>query len=146
MKPKAEDLSESGKGTAEGSQTPGDRVRCGSDHPETLSKFEDRSGGAPEREEPVDLTAQSLGLKGISPRSPAEKATEPSSVTTSSSPESLRETSEVIVPLSVKRKALMSGNLSLESDIAPKTPGGGKRRKGSTDIYVRRGGPRLGKQ
>ena len=98
-----------------------------------MPRPEDRSGGAPERVEPVDLTSQSLGLKGISSRSPAEKATEPSSVTTSSSPRFLRKTSEVVVPLSVKRKALTSGNLSPESDIAPKTPGEGKRQKGSTD-------------
>ena len=28
----------------------------------------------------------------------------------------------------------MSGNLSLELDVAPKTPGGGKKRKGSTNV------------
>ena len=134
VKPKTKELSEFGKRTPGGSQTLGNRVWCGPDHTETVPRPEDRSGGAPEREEPVDLTAQSLGLKGISPRSPAEKATEPSSVTTSSSLESLRETFEVIIPLSVKRKALMLGNPSPESDIAPKTPGGGKRRKGSTDV------------
>ena len=106
VEPKTEKLSEFGKRTPGGSQTLGNRVWCGPDHTGTVPRPEDRSGGAPEREEPVDLTAQSLGLKGISPRSPAEKATEPSSVTTSSSPESLRETSEVIVLLSVKRKAL----------------------------------------
>ena len=33
----------------------------------------------------------------------------------------------------MKRKALTSGNLSSESEIVPKTPGGGKRQKGSTD-------------
>ena len=108
-------------------------MRCGSDHTEMLSKPEDRSGGAPERSETVGLMSQSLEPKGAVPRSQAEKATEQPSVTTSRSPVPPGETPEATAPLSVKRKALTSGNLSPESDIVPKTPGGGKRQKGSTD-------------
>ena len=84
--------------------------------------------------EPVDLTSQSLGLKEISLGSLAKKTTEPSSVTNSSSPGFPKRTSEESVPLSVKRKALTSGNLSPELDVAPKTPGGGKKRKRSTEV------------
>ena len=130
---KTEDLSESGKRMPGGSQTPGNRVQFGPDHTETLSKLEDRSGGAPERSETVGLTSQSLEPKGAVPRSQAEEATEQPSVTISRSPLSLGEALEATAPLSVKRKALTSGNLSSESEIVPKTPGGGKRQKGSAD-------------
>ena len=79
-----------------------------------------------------------LGAERNSPRSQAEKATEQPSVITSRSPLSPGEAPETIAPLSVKRKALTSGNLSPESEIVPKTPGGGKRQKGSTDEGTQR--------
>ena len=145
IEPNAKELSDFEKRIPGGSQIVENREWGGPDHTKMVPRPEGRSGGAPETVEPVDLMSQSRGLKEISLGSLADKATDPSSVTYSSFPGFPKGTSEERVPLSVKRRILTSGNLSPELEVAPKTPGGGRKER-DPPRWIHRGGPRLEKQ